>query len=233
MTEPTPAGGDAGGSDSIVDAVRAAVGDLVPDVGRRELLAVLLMALTSILTAWTAFQSSKWGGEMTTFLSQGTAARTESVRQSDLGSQQFTTDNLLFSNWLNAEAAGDTELADFYIDRFPDELHEAFLVWVDLEPLDDPDAPASPFETDEYVLESDIEAETLRERADDLAVEAAEANQTGDDYTLTTVIYAVVLLLAALSTKVRQARTETLLLGFAAAVFVGTTIVILTFPVAI
>lgn len=166
-------------------------------------------------------------------MGEGAAARTESVRQSDLGSQQFTTDNLAFSNWLNAEAAGDEELADFYIERFPDELAEAFIVWEDLDPLEDPDAPASPFDTDEYVLPADIEAEMLRERADDLSAEAAEANQTGDNYTLTTVIYAVVLLLAALSTKVRRSQTETLLLVLAAVVFAGTTVAVVTLPVLI
>jgi uncharacterized membrane protein YkgB len=30
----------------------------------RELVAVVLLSMTAVLTAWSGFQASKWGGEM-------------------------------------------------------------------------------------------------------------------------------------------------------------------------
>lgn len=230
MTDDTarPTGTTEPGEDheSPVEAIRSALEDVLPSSGRKELFAVLLMALTSILTAWTAFQSSKWGGEMSTHLSQAGAARVESVRASDFGNQQFVTDTMLYSDWLAATLQEDEDLAALYEDRFSPELAEAYDAWLE----NDDDEEISPFDTDAYVLEADIEAEELEDEAVGFTAQAAEANQTGDNYTLMTVIYAMVLLLAAVSAKVRAARTETALLVIATSVFTLTTVVVLTLP---
>lgn len=212
------------------ERLRHLLSDLLPSSGRRELLAVLLMALTSILTAWTAFQASKWGGEQTSLLSEAAATRAESVRASDRANQEFITDNAIFADWLNAVASDNPGLADFYEQRFPDELAVAFEAWLTQDPFESPDAAPTPFELDEYRLASDEVSFDLEAEAEALATDAADANQTGDDYTLTTVIFAVVLLLAAMSTKVRRDRAELALLVFGGAVFLLTTALVATFP---
>lgn len=85
----------------------------------------------------------------------------------------------------------------------------------------------------EYVVEARQRAADLVRAADDLAEQARDANQRGDNYTLTTIFLATVLLLAALSAKVDRHRLQRSLLGVAAAIFVVTGVVISTFPVEI
>src|SRR5919106_4726526 len=198
-----------------------------------ELLSVLLVALTAVLTAWSAFEASKWGGVMSIRFAEAGAARTESVRAANQATQQTAIDVGLFTDYADAVARSDERLAAFLSDRFPDRLAVATDAWEATRPLVTPDAPATPFEMPEHVVEAREQAEDLELDADDLAAQAREANQRGDNFTITTIFLATVLLLAALSAKIDSPRLERSLLGIAAAIFVVTGVVIATFPVEI
>jgi hypothetical protein len=198
-----------------------------------ELLSVFLVALTAVLTAWSAFEASKWGGVMSIRFAEAGAARTESVRAANQATQQTAIDVGLFTDYADAVARNDERLAAFLSDRFPDRLAVATDAWEATRPLVTPDAPATPFEMPEYVVEAREQAEDLELDADDLAAQAREANQRGDNFTITTIFLATVLLLAALSAKVDSPRLQRSLLGIAAAIFVVTGVVIATFPVEI
>ena len=198
-----------------------------------ELLSVLLVALTAVLTAWSAFEASKWGGVMSIRFAEAGAARTESVRAANQATQQTAIDVGLFTDYADAVARNDERLAAFLSDRFPDRLAVATDAWEATRPLVTLDAPATPFEMPEYVVEAREQAEDLELDADDLAAQAREANQRGDNFTITTIFLATVLLLAALSAKVDSPRLQRSLLGIAAAIFVVTGVVIATFPVEI
>lgn len=200
-------------------------------LSRLELFAVLLMALTAVMTAWSAFEASKWGGVMSIKFSEASATRTESVRSSNLANRQVTVDVDLFSNYVDAVANDDTAEAEFFRDRFPERLAVAVDAWEALDPLTDPDAPGTPFEMEEYVLEAAATADRLEQEADQRSAEARTANQDGDNYTITSVLFATVILLAALSSKVRTARTGLALLALAVVVFVASVAVIGTYPI--
>jgi len=198
-----------------------------------ELFAVLLMALTAVLTAWSAFEASKWGGVMSIRFNEGGAARTESIRASNEANRQITIDVSLFTNYVDAFAQGETELATFYQDRFPDRLAVANDAWLATKPLQTADAPASPFEMKEYVLTASVKADALERKAEQKAKAARQANQRGDNYTITSVLFATVLLLAALSSKVRGEKTAILLVAMATVLFISAFVVIATYPVEI
>ena len=51
-----------------------------PAVDWLELAAVLLLAVTAIMTAWTGFQSSKWSGAMSISFAQASTARIDAAR---------------------------------------------------------------------------------------------------------------------------------------------------------
>ena len=51
-----------------------------PPVDWLELVAVLLLSITAIMTAWAGFQSSKWGGAMSISFAQASTARIEAAR---------------------------------------------------------------------------------------------------------------------------------------------------------
>jgi hypothetical protein len=198
-----------------------------------ELIAVLLIALTAVFTAWSAFQSSKWGGVMSIRFSEAGAARTESVRNSNLANNETVIDVNLFANWVDALAVDDDELADFYQARFPDRLAVAVDAWLATEPLRSADAPASPFDMDEYRLEPQEEAARLEARAERRSALARDANQTGDNYTVTSVFFASAILLAALSAKIGRLSLRIVMLAGSAVLLLGTAVVVATFPVEI
>jgi hypothetical protein len=85
---------------------------------------------------------------------------------------------------------------------------------------------------DEYVIAAQRQAEELRSDAEAATAVAVDANQTGDNYVLTTVLFASVLFFAGISTKFssRWVRIVLVVLGFLA--FFTGAVLLLTFPVA-
>lgn len=198
---------------------------------RIELISVVLIALTSVLTAWSAFQSTKWSGEMSIRFNQAGAARTESVRQSNIADRQLTLDVSLISTFAEALAHGDLELAEVYQERFPEHLAVAVDAWAATEPLTTPDAPGTPFAMPEYRLEASEEADRLARRADDLARQAQQAGRRSDRYTLTSVMYASVILLAVLAVKVDRLVLQRWMMWGAGALLAVTVLALASFPI--
>lgn len=69
----------------------------------RELVAVILISVTTILTAWTAFRASKWGGSMSINFSQASAARIDAARFESDANRQASVQIALFTQWLSAQ----------------------------------------------------------------------------------------------------------------------------------
>ena len=142
-----------------------------------EVIATLVLAVATLATAWSGYQAARWGGEQSTSYSQAGALRTESVRASNRAGQVTQVDIGLFTNWVNAFAAGDEELATFYENRFRDEFRPAFDAWIATDPRNNPDAPSSPFELPEYRVSLAEESADLEKQAEEMFSLGEEANQ--------------------------------------------------------
>jgi hypothetical protein len=57
-----------------------------------DLAVTVVLSITAILTAWTAFQSSKWGGAMSIAFSQASSARIEASPQTDTACSRIIVD---------------------------------------------------------------------------------------------------------------------------------------------
>lgn len=182
-----------------------------------ELTIAILLSLATVATAWSGYQASRWGGVQSTNYSQAGALRTESTRASTEAGQLTQIDIGLFTNWLNAFAADNDELADFYEQRFRAEFVPAFNDWIDTEPATNPNAPASPFAMDSYIVTKSVEADNLAAEASATFDQGRAANQQSDDYVLNTVLLASVLFLSGIASKIRwqPARFSLVLLGMA------------------
>jgi hypothetical protein len=198
-----------------------------------ELLAAIVLSVATIVTAWSAFQATKWGGVMSLEFSTANATRTEATQAATAAGQQVLIDVVMFTDWLNATADDDSVLAGFYEERFRSDFTPAFEAWVATDPLNNPDAPQVPFQMDEYVNELGEEAEALEKEATEAAGRAREANQQGDNYVLTTVLFASVLFFGGVSSKFSSMRAKAVTLGFGFFVLVAGTLLILTFPIEI
>jgi hypothetical protein len=196
----------------------------------REIVAVLLLSVTAILTAWTGFQASKWAGAMSIAFSQASTARIEATRLDAVVNRKQTIQVALFVQWVQAHQVRDERLADFLAERFPEPLATAFPVWLDSRPFAGSGGAGSPFELPEYSIPEQEQATEADGRADAKFQEALRNNQRSDDYTVLTVGFAAVLFFAALSGRMRSPRTQWAMLGLGLCGFVVLSYLLLTFP---
>jgi hypothetical protein len=110
------------------------------------------------------------------------------------------------------------------------QLATAFDAWVATDPIDNPDAPNSPFAMDEYVPPGEREAQAASARADAKFQEALGDNRRGDNYTLLTVLFASVLFFVAMSTRLGTPQARWGLLGVSSTLFVVGALLLSTFP---
>ncbi|SKB09498.1 hypothetical protein [Aeromicrobium choanae] len=195
-----------------------------------ELVAVVLLSVTAILTAWTGFQASKWGGAMSISFAQASTARIEAARLEGDANRKQTVQVSLFTQWLQAYQAEDDTLTTFLEQRFPEPLASAFPVWIAEQPLKNPAAAPTPFQLEEYAIPELEQARAADARADAKYQEALRNNQRGDNYTILTVAFASVLFFTALATRLRRPRTQWVLLAIAGVGFLSTTAFLLSFP---
>lgn len=205
---------------------------VIPDTsaGWRELIAVILLSVTAIATAWSGFQSSKWGGEMSISFSKASTARIEASRADGNANRQLTIQVQLYTQWIEAYAADDMVLADYLSARFPEPLASAWAAWIALEPQQNPDAPASPFEMPQYVQPDAVASKEADARADALFQQALDNNQRGDNYTLLAVVFATVLFFAAVSGRVKRNLSAWFLLGVGLVLFATATVILVSYP---
>jgi len=198
-----------------------------------ETIAAVLLALATVGTAWSGYQASRWNGEQAKSFSRANAARIESTRASDLADAQTQIDVATFTQWVDAYAQEQTELADFYFTRFRPEFKPAMDAWIATKPLQNEDAPLTPFAMPEYKVAARAEAQQLEVAADALSAQARANVQRATNYVLAVVLFATALFFAGMAARFRTHRLRLMLLAFGVAILVGTVAWLATFPVSI
>ena len=198
-----------------------------------ELVATALLALATVATAWSGYQASRWNGEQAKAFSRGNAARIESTRASGLADAQTQVDVATFTQWVNAYALDQKRLSSFYFRRFRAEFRPAVRAWIATRPLQNRDAPLTPFAMPQYQLAARAEAGRLEAEAEAHAAEARRNVQRATNYVLGVVLFATSLFFAGMSAKLRTRRLRIVLLSFGVVVFVGTAIWIATSPITV
>lgn len=197
---------------------------------RLEFVAVIVLSAVTILTAWSAFQSSKWGGAMSIAFSRASTARIEASTLSGAADARTAIHVGLWTEWVAAKGQGDEPLAEFLLARFPEPLATAHAAWIDAGGVDSSTEQSSPFAMPEYVLSERVAAAEASARADALFQEALRNNQRADNYTILTVLFAAVLFFTAMSSRTDALRIQVFLLGFGITLGVAGLAFLLTFP---
>jgi hypothetical protein len=215
---------------------------------RIELIATIVMALAAIATAWCAFQATKWSGIMSIEFSSANAARVESTRADSLANTQRAVDVDVFTAWLDAVATEirdgtippvrengytpeDGTLSAFYFDRMRDEFRPALEAWLSSDPLNDDEAPPTPFGMEEYQLAAADLADDLVVEAEEHRQQALDSNQNGDNYVLTVVGFALVIFFAGISSKLKEQKNRWIAIGTALTLFTAALIIALILPI--
>ncbi len=174
---------------------------------RVELVATVLLAVATVATAWSGYQSTRWNGEQAKAGARANALRIESAKEAGLANTQTVVDVSVFTDWVNAYAENKTELANFYFTRFRKEFKPAVGAWIATRPLKNPNAPPTPFAMPQYTLEAREESERLSAEAEVFAAEVRRDIQRASNYVLGVVLFASALFFAGMSTKLTSPQT--------------------------
>jgi hypothetical protein len=198
-----------------------------------ELAATVLLAMAAVATAWASYQAARWHGEQARAQSASIAARVESTRAAGVANRQVQIDLAVFTQWVDAYARRETELAGFYRKRFRPEFKPAFAAWVATRPRINPEAPLSPFAMPQYKLAANAKADHLEVQAGAASQRVGRFIQRADDYALAVVLFAASLFFAGISTRLGSFTTRMVVLGLGYALFLGNLGWIATFPVSL
>jgi hypothetical protein len=196
-----------------------------------EIVAVLLMSVTTLATAWSGYQAARWSGEQSQSFARASAVRIKAQQQSTDAGQTRIDDLLYFNGWLDAYQAGDQDLAAVYERRFRPEFVPAFRAWLAQRPFTNPRAIPGPLYMPQYRLAASTRAAKLDAQADELYLEGTEARSNDDKYILSTVFFAGVLFFAGISLRLLWRPLRFVVLGLAGAMLLVGVGFVLRLPV--
>jgi hypothetical protein len=209
--------------------------DAPPDSGRnwQELLVTVLLVVAALATSWSSYQATRGNGEQAAAAGRTNAIRIDAARADGLARTQTQVDVATFIAWADADLRGETEVADFYVDRFRDEFRPAYEAWIAQQPLTNADAPSTPFAMEEYQVAAKQQAGELDAEAEASAAEVRLDIQRSSNYVLTVVLYAIVLFFAGMSTRLSNRRLRWVTTIAGTVVLVGALAWVATFPVSL
>lgn len=193
-----------------------------------DVVGVFMLSTVAIITAWCGFEASKWGGEMSIAFSQASSARVQATNADGRARDARVFDLVIWANYVQAVAENKTRLADYIEARFTPDFATAFKAWDASGRVE-----ASPFANPAYVPAGTREAAELNATADAKFAQALENNQRGDNYSLLTVLFALVLFLTAMSQRAKAPWANWVLLGLAIVVTLVGAGILATFPIKI
>lgn len=175
-----------------------------------EIAVALILSATAVAAAWSAYQAGKWGGTMTVAFNEAAVHRTVAASDISQASRDLSGDRATFSSFVVAYGDGDEPTARILFTEFRDEVQPLVEDWLAQDPFSDPTV-GSPFDDDRYTVFATLETATASlEDAEEFTTAALDAKSNTANYTLTTVLFAVVLFLAGLS---RQFRIRAVTIG--------------------
>jgi hypothetical protein len=196
---------------------------------RVELIAAIMLSIATVVTAWSAYQATRWSGDQAEDYTSASATRTESVRASTEANRQILIDVATFLNWLDAEQSGDHALADDIHARMRKEFLPAFDAWHATAPAGSiPDG--TPFELPEYRLAAEERAKRLEAKAAALFEDGNQSNEVGDDFVLAAVLFASVLFFSGLAGTFDSLRAQLFLLILGGVMLLVGTVIVVTLP---
>jgi hypothetical protein len=198
-----------------------------------EVVATVLLAVATVATAWSGYQSTRWNGEQAKAAGRANALRIESAKAAGLANSQSVVDVSTFMQWADAYSLGRTELADFYFKRFRAEFVPAVNAWIATRPLKNPSAPPTPFAMPEYQVAARAQADRLDAQAAAFSARVLRDIQRASNYVLAVVLFASALFFAGISTKLTAPRLRVTLLATGCVIFLATAAWIATSPVSV
>ncbi len=196
-----------------------------------DFVATLLLGLSAVGAGWAAYQSATWNSEALFTLDRADVVRRQSALAENRGMLRRMLDVGLFTTYLEACNRHDDAFARFVFQRLRQPLQTATTAWLATKPLQNPEAPPSPFAMKEYHLPEDDEALRLDAEGAQTLVRARLENKRADQYVLVTVPFAVASLFAGLSAKFRPRGIQRAIVAMGLVAFAGAVVALMLLPV--
>src|SRR5262245_45661956 len=196
-----------------------------------EMIAVVLLGIATVGTAWCGYQSSRWNAEQQDLGREASDERVEANRQFGLGIQTVQYDANMVAQYAKAVSDGDERLQEFFRTTL---FRPDFLPVLDRwqEAVERGESPPNLLTDQDYLqqqLSGFDEAQTKAAETDEKALEAGD---NGDDYVLMTLMLATALFFAGVTTSFKMTAARLVLLAFASVGIAYALSRIATLPVA-
>jgi hypothetical protein len=181
-----------------------------------EIIEAVVLALVAVATAWSGYQAARWDGHRTQLYAESDTLKVGVEELDTLAGQDRIYDITTFNSWIAAKAGGDRKLAAIFESRFRDEYRDAFTIWLNTDPFNNPKAPPGPIFMPEYRSAKREEAKRMNDDAAAIFKRGTQAGDVGDRYVRITVLLATVLLITAIGQRFRvtSVRTGMLIIAF-------------------
>jgi len=197
-----------------------------------EPIVAVLMALTTLCTAWCSYESAAWTRRSNGLMNESNALERRAALIDVQGSQALIIHASMFMQLLAAQHAGNEKLASFYAERFPPDVKKAYEAWLAQKPFENPTADAHPFVPNLYQVRGTVEAAAARSDAATRVAQAREAGNRSGQFLANTVLFATVLFFAGTAGKFEQPRVRLFAAAFGVALFAFAVIRMLLMPAA-
>jgi hypothetical protein len=163
---------------------------------------VLLLGIATVGTAWCGYQSSQWNGAQTDYARESSDERVEASRLFGLATQQIAYDANIVSQYAQAVQTGNTQLTQFYRQYL---VRPAFLPLLDQwqAEIQAGGTPGSLFENQEYLTAQFADYQKAVAQSEAYTALSQEASETSDAYVITTIMLAIALFFAGVTSSFR------------------------------
>lgn len=197
-----------------------------------EVVSAVVLSASGLLTTWSGYQSALWDGDQAAQYAQAGVIRTTAAREAMEADMRQAVTVQMFTSWLDAKAAEEQQLADFYRARMPVEFQPTFEKWLSLEPLKTPKAPPTPFAMAGYEPQGRAKQRQLEQAADAAFAQGQKANDISDAYVRATVTLGTAMFFAGIAQVFRLPQARMVLLAVSLLACVWGTAKALSLPVA-
>jgi hypothetical protein len=175
-----------------------------------EIIAVLLLGIATVGTAWCGYQSSQWNGTQTDLARESSDQRVEASRLFGLATQKVAYDANIVAQYAQAIVQGDENLAQFYRKNL---VRPPFLPLLDQwqAEIAAGGAPTSLFQDQAYLDAQFSEYQQAVDQAEALSQQSQQASETSDEYVITTILLAIALFFAGVTSSFRYQPARVLL----------------------
>lgn len=169
-----------------------------------EIIATVILSIASLSVAWCTYQSTLWNGKQVLCLARSNGYYRESVEKLFIVWQQQQMDAVVTLNFLEAVLEKRQTQIDYYRRRGNSALTKILNNWLSMDPVHNDSAPVHPLLMEEYktmIRSMRAAADSATANGERLWDEGQRYNTISDKYVLYTVIFSLVMLLCAVSSK--------------------------------